>query len=1213
MDNIEKNKCNDGFALIATISIMVLLVIISLAMVSLSNSKVKSIGLNETMDQARANAQLALARALAQLQETLGPDQRVTATASILGGTGSPYSSMITPIDGRKHWAGVWRSDTAFITGGSPSYSPAMPDTRVFAGWLVSSPNSNLLNEVGTSGSTHGEVTLFNGASVEDDVIIPKLELIDGNNDSTGKYAYWIEDEGVKANLGWYESDNSNPYVKQTSRLSSVLGPDYSIFEGPFNDYTIEYPISKNSSNAVTLDLIEDIDKASRESEIHLAAGSSDSGRNWLRENRHTITMKSLGVMADVKLGGLRRDLSLAFEMDGDDEAENATVFNQQDYEFINLTANQDKMGAIDKSAGMPVYERYLYRDKKNYNGTLNATAFSNDIDSNSDTMRGSNWWALRDYANLYKRLVTHSNGYRMASRPYFPNISSEGRAYSQLFDTAGTYADHWDLESRYGYFSPNTYRYIYRPARPSYAPVTLGVTALLGTKVVDYDSSTLKGDLAITVDPIFYIWNPYNVQITVNRLNFDMDNSFPGACNIQIKDPTDTTITTTSSQYLRNLFQGNVNTAGRAFTFEVNDGANTSFVMEPGEVVVVSPSTAGSGTSNLGYFVGGIDNSGIIINSGIELDFSSGNPIVRIGYANIHTASTDRFYIGSKMEHNGVLEELQNQHMQVRAGFGTGTWLEYITPGIGNSTYVNSNPYSANDLIDQKHFFGFYLSLIKPVQFGGKSPNPVEILARFNPNPILINKDYWRVATFNQSYSMVSTSDETDLLNDNGFNFAATPRNAFWGSSYNSIIGSTAFVAKNLPNAPLFSLAEFSNANLSLMSTDPYYAVGNSWSHPHILPTSTYDASFNSGKTTADHSWLMNDGLFDRYYLSGIAPEYTISSSGYSASGTIADKLNLFFSADYQSAGLNSTLSPYLPNDVSAVDAINELSSTTVGDAGYLKLGAYSYINGAFNINSTSTKAWEALLRSNRGYQVTDSDHSMSSGMTIESTTPFPAGSNPATQGASSGTEPFAIENYSGYPRLSDAQITDLAAAIVNEVKLRGPFMSISDFVNHRLHSAPTSVDYTGALQSAIDNTSINDAVILSSNGTTPNYSHGLLDGLSGTEVSGTGSTAAALPTYLTQAKLLQALAPKIAARSDTFRIRAYGEVLNSGGEIIASAICEAVVQRLPDYVDSEANQPWDELNPVNPTLPTLNDINEKFGRKFVMREFRWLNADEI
>ena len=78
---------NFGFALVATVSMMVLLTLVAIAMLSLSTIEQRSSGgsANEADRMARANARMALMIALGELQEAAGPDQRVTATASILG------------------------------------------------------------------------------------------------------------------------------------------------------------------------------------------------------------------------------------------------------------------------------------------------------------------------------------------------------------------------------------------------------------------------------------------------------------------------------------------------------------------------------------------------------------------------------------------------------------------------------------------------------------------------------------------------------------------------------------------------------------------------------------------------------------------------------------------------------------------------------------------------------------------------------------------------------------------------------------------------------------------------------------------------------------------------------------------------------------------------------------------------------------------------
>ena len=69
-----------GFALVATVSMMVLLTLVALAMLSLSTIEQRSSGENEeNLRTARANARLALMMAIGELQRAMGPDQRVSA------------------------------------------------------------------------------------------------------------------------------------------------------------------------------------------------------------------------------------------------------------------------------------------------------------------------------------------------------------------------------------------------------------------------------------------------------------------------------------------------------------------------------------------------------------------------------------------------------------------------------------------------------------------------------------------------------------------------------------------------------------------------------------------------------------------------------------------------------------------------------------------------------------------------------------------------------------------------------------------------------------------------------------------------------------------------------------------------------------------------------------------------------------------------------
>lgn len=72
--------------------------------------------------------------------------------------------------------------------------------------------------------------------------------------------------------------------------------------------------------------------------------------------------------------------------------------------------------------------------------------------------------------------------------------------------------------------------------------------------------------------------------------------------------------------------------------------------------------------------------------------------------------------------------------------------------------------------------------------------------------------------------------------------------------------------------------------------------------------------------------------------------------------------------------------------------------------------------------------------------------------------------------------------------------------------------------------------------------------------------------------------------------AQIMAALGPMLTVRSDTFRIRAYGEVLNpaDAARTEAAAYGEAIVQRTPDPMPG-------------------------FGRRFVITAFRWLGPEDI
>ena len=68
-----------GFALVATLSLMVLLTIVAIGLLSLASISLRSSTSSQAGATARSNARLAMMMALGQLQREMGPDGRISA------------------------------------------------------------------------------------------------------------------------------------------------------------------------------------------------------------------------------------------------------------------------------------------------------------------------------------------------------------------------------------------------------------------------------------------------------------------------------------------------------------------------------------------------------------------------------------------------------------------------------------------------------------------------------------------------------------------------------------------------------------------------------------------------------------------------------------------------------------------------------------------------------------------------------------------------------------------------------------------------------------------------------------------------------------------------------------------------------------------------------------------------------------------------------
>ena len=98
--------------------------------------------------------------------------------------------------------------------------------------------------------------------------------------------------------------------------------------------------------------------------------------------------------------------------------------------------------------------------------------------------------------------------------------------------------------------------------------------------------------------------------------------------------------------------------------------------------------------------------------------------------------------------------------------------------------------------------------------------------------------------------------------------------------------------------------------------------------------------------------------------------------------------------------------------------------------------------------------------------------------------------------------------------------------------------------------------------------------------------------------EVASGRMIAAFSPAHINQGTFVSQAAPFLQTRSDTFRIRAYGQSTGLNTDDEHEAWLEAVVQRIPEPTDSTAD---------------VMDDADGFGRKFKVVSMRWIEKDDV
>ncbi|WP_442891005.1 hypothetical protein [Congregicoccus parvus] len=265
----------------------------------------------------------------------------------------------------------------------------------------------------------------------------------------------------------------------------------------------------------------------------------------------------------------------------------------------------------------------------------------------------------------------------------------------------------------------------------------------------------------------------------------------------------------------------------------------------------------------------------------------------------------------------------------------------------------------------------------------------------------------------------------------------------------------------------------------------------------------------------------------------------------------------------------------------------LSDLRLSAGGDP-MTRSAAHLLIHGAFNVNSVSQEAWKAVLGSHLGVEVDKGyptpSQDIGDGVAVsrfshpmQGLFDGPPASGTLLDGGSGLSHPAGSirdEAWAGGRRLSASEVDSLATRISNGVAAHGVFFSLAEFVESRV------------IQNAINNAGLNAQIRPSApGGSSPSH-----------EMQ--------LPGVITQRDIMQTLGSIFTVRSDTFLIRAYGEAVNPvTGLPEGKAWCEAVVQRTPEYVDPNLNEPWQD--------PT--GINQQLGRRFEIVSFRWLTPADL
>ncbi|MBK1825494.1 hypothetical protein [Haloferula rosea] len=1173
---------------------MTLLTLLGVALLSLSAVELRGSSHGDHQAMARTNARLALMSAVGQLQRELGPDQRVTAQADLL----DPNSD--------RHWTGVWSSvdeSGASIWQRDPELG-GWTDARSNGSWSrESAVRKWLVSGDASPGSGAERVELLGDGSVEtgEEVTAPLVEI-----EGTGRLAWWTGDLSVRANLSvadrHADADAEEPGRATYRRMLAQQAEETLIGDGiEFGSGERERLVSTNTVGLV-------------------------GGDEWTKRHFHDFTVNSKGVLADVRDGGLKGDLSAFFESDGSVPSLDGMV-GLADQDSLLLDVENSRHQSTAPRMGLL---RDWVRSAVPYSGNNVAS-----VVPETDTSGGG----LSEKLALCNESPTRL---RSAIKSSLQPVLVEASNYLQI----------------------STYQLTPLP-RPSY-------------------------QLRHHLYPRVVLWNPYNVELRFDSaiVMLQTNGRQEMWTDSEQYDEEGNVDRIRRSQWLS--FEGGRSTNFvpdfRKGQFRVNqtEGYNDPYMgsyyftipettFGPGECLVFSPRRSAEYDGLSAYRPGPYNLAANMLSCEVAPDpsrsfYVSGSDIdkdgapfrpIRFWYAPTPAWSFDGRGVVNQgddtrvvMKHLGdvstvtfeVFDSLpQLAYISASLQYGAGreprvSWNDQRPMDVELLDPVNPRPTLDPDVRTREgirlRWFDEHLSNI--VNSGALAADShffeEALFATWNPRATYAVRSPWE----NLGGSMPTggrtgsgggpwffgayTRDLYDELVSFNEQVPVFREGRYHGNPFGPPQeGQTRHTVFELPRSEtgVISLGQLQHAKLSDLVWHPSFAIGNSLVDPRLglegmtgtIPRSDSEDEHKLGgfhrnaigwssdaqRSSDREAWAEQA----RALLQDIPDDdHLVYDLSYEANQGLWDR---FFvssgDAGAKAAFIEDPDGKPLPNGrmVLAGSTRSELTSERIAD--FHQAAYHLLVDGAFNVNSTRVEAWKAMLAATR-----DTELGTSFSRMLE-----------PVEGSHGEDDPGNSDSgWAGSRVLQDDEIERLAVAIVDEVRKRGPFLSLADFVNRRL--ADDETGRTGALQAAIDragprgdslNQEFLDDYPLNNEDPIRDYTHpdNIQDSTRLEQTLKPSSKAWGAAGFLTQGDLLQPLAPVLTARSDTFVIRAYGDVVDSSGDILARAWCEAEVQRTPVPIDPDRSG----LN------PRRSSGSPEFGRRFEIVSFRWLKPEEV